>query len=103
MTEGGLPLAGVTVVDLSRLFPGSYGTLLLSALGADVIKVEDTDRGDGIRDMLAFPGKPESVGHLMLNRGKKSLSIDLKSPEGQRVALQLISRADVLVLSLIHI
>ena len=54
MSESALPLAGVTVIDFSRLFPGNFGTLLLSALGADVIKVEDTNRGDGIRDMLVF-------------------------------------------------
>ncbi len=97
MTEGDLPLAGVKVVDLSRLFPGSFGTLLLAGLGADVIKVEDTDRGDGIRDMLTFPGKSESVGHVMLNRGKKSISVDLKSVAGQQVVLQLIKHSDVLV------
>ncbi len=97
MTEGSLPLAGVTIVDLSRLFPGNFGTLLLAGLGAEVIKVEDTDRGDGIRDMLTFPDRSESVGHLMLNRGKKSISVDLKSVEGQQVVLQLIAHADVLV------
>lgn len=97
MTEGRLPLAGVTVVDFSRLFPGDYATLMLASLGADVIKIEDTDRGDGIRDMLTFPGKPESSGHLVLNRGKRSISVDLKSVEGQQVVLQLIARADVVV------
>lgn len=97
MTAGELALAGVTVIDLSRLFPGSYGTLMLSALGANVIKVEDTSRGDGIRDMLTFAGKPESAGHLMLNRGKKSISLDLKDVAGQELLLRLISESQVLV------
>ncbi len=97
MTPGRLPLAGVTVVDLSRLFPGSYGTLLLTALGAHVIKVEDTDRGDGIRDMMTFPGKPESAGHLILNRGKQSISVNLKHEAGQTLLLKLIAESDVLV------
>ncbi|MFA7266832.1 MAG: CaiB/BaiF CoA-transferase family protein [Candidatus Nanopelagicales bacterium] len=97
MIHGELPLSGVTVIDLSRLFPGSYGTLLLSVLGATVIKVEDTGAGDGIREMLKFEGNPESAGHLMLNRGKQSISVNLKDPRGQRLLLQLISDADVLV------
>lgn len=97
MSAGELPLAGVTIVDLSRLFPGSYGTLLLTALGADVIKVEDTDRGDGIRDMLTFPGRDESAGHLMLNRGKKSISLNLKEIAGQELLLRLIGESDVLI------
>lgn len=97
MTNGELPLSGVTVIDLSRLFPGSYGTLLLSALGATVIKVEDTGGGDGIRDMLKFEGNPESAGHLMLNRGKQSISVNLKDSRGQQLLLRLISEAHVLV------
>lgn len=97
MTAQELPLAGITIVDLSRLFPGSYATLLLTALGANVIKVEDTDRGDGIRDMLTFPGRAESAGHLMLNRGKKSISVNLKAAEGQQLVLRLIHQADVLL------
>ena len=97
MSGSDLPLAGVTVVDFSRLFPGNYGTLLLSSLGADVIKVEDTGRGDGIRDMLVFPDQPQSAGHVVLNRGKRSISVDLKSAEGQAVVLKLIGQADVLV------
>ena len=94
MSGSDLPLAGVTVVDFSRLFPGNYGTLLLSSLGADVIKVEDTGRGDGIRDMLVFPDQPQSAGHVVLNRGKRSISVDLKSAEGQAVILKLIGQAD---------
>ena len=59
--------------------------------------MEDTGRGDGIRDMLVFPDQPQSAGHVVLNRGKRSISVDLKSAEGQAVILKLIGQADVLV------
>ena len=97
MSESALPLAGVTVIDFSRLFPGNFGTLLLSALGADVIKVEDSTRGGGIRGVVVFEGQSESAGHVVLNRGERSVSVDLKSTDGQAVVLRLISQADVLV------
>ena len=91
------PLAGVTVLDLTRLLPGNYATLLLAGLGADVIKVEDVDGGDGIRQMMVFPGQSESAGHVVLNRGKRSISVDLKDPAGQRIVQQLVGTADVLI------
>jgi crotonobetainyl-CoA:carnitine CoA-transferase CaiB-like acyl-CoA transferase len=97
VTGSSLPLAGVTVLDMSRLFPGSYATLLLASLGAEVIKVEDVAGGDGMRQMMVFPPQSESAGHLALNRGKKSLAIDLKSPDGQRMILELVAQADVLI------
>ncbi len=92
-----MPLAGVTVVDLTRLLPGNYATLLLAGLGADVIKVEDVVGGDGIRQMMTFPGQSQSAGHVVLNRGKRSVSVDLKDPAGQRVIQQLVRSADVLM------
>lgn len=95
--DGRLPLADVTVIDLSRLFPGSFTTLLLAGLGARVIKVEDTGSGDGIRDMMVFDGLPESAAHVMLNRGKESISVDLKSAQGQELIRALIAKSDVLV------
>lgn len=91
------PLAGVTVLDLTRLLPGNYATLLLAGLGADVIKVEDVHGGDGIRAMMVFPGQPQSAGHVVLNRGKRSVSVDLKDPAGQQVIQELVSSADVLI------
>jgi len=85
------PLAGIHVLDLTRLYPGAYATLLLADLGADVVKVEERDRGDYLRD-LDGGGQFEA-----LNRGKRSLAIDLKSPRGPELLRRLCARADVLV------
>jgi alpha-methylacyl-CoA racemase len=83
------PLAGVRVVDLTRLYPGPYATLLLGDLGADVVKVEDAAEGDLLR---ALPEQFEA-----LNRGKRSIAVDLKAREGPAVLRRLCARADVLV------
>ncbi|HYZ89087.1 MAG TPA: CaiB/BaiF CoA-transferase family protein [Myxococcales bacterium] len=85
----GGPLAGVRVLDLTRHYPGPYATLLLSDLGADVIKLEDAGEGDPLR------GLPEQFEAL--NRGKRSIAIDLKTPEGASVLRRLCARADVLI------
>jgi len=85
------PLAGIHVLDLTRLYPGAYATLLLADFGADVVKVEDRDRGDYLRDLDAG-GQFEA-----LNRGKRSLAIDLKSPRGSALLRRLCARVDVLV------
>jgi crotonobetainyl-CoA:carnitine CoA-transferase CaiB-like acyl-CoA transferase len=82
-------LDGLRVLDLSRLLPGGFCSLLLADFGADVIKVEDTGAGDYVRaDPPAF---------LALNRGKRSVSIDLKNPQGRDVLLHLSTRADVVL------
>jgi crotonobetainyl-CoA:carnitine CoA-transferase CaiB-like acyl-CoA transferase len=82
-------LGGVRVVDLSRLLPGPFCTRLLSDLGADVIKVEQPG-GDYVRQLM--PGLYE-----FLNRGKRSIAVDLKVAEGTELVLQLIATADVVV------
>jgi crotonobetainyl-CoA:carnitine CoA-transferase CaiB-like acyl-CoA transferase len=82
-------LQGLRVLDLSRLLPGGFCSLLLADFGADVIKVEDTGAGDYVRaDPPAF---------LALNRGKRSISIDLKNPQGRDAFLRLARDADVLL------
>ena len=82
-------LEGLRVLDLSRLLPGGFCSLLLADFGADVIKVEDTRAGDYLRaDGPAF---------LALNRGKRSISVDLKHPEGREALLRLARDADVLL------
>src|SRR5256885_2540889 len=83
------PLAGVRVVDLTRLYPGPYATLLLADLGAEVVKVEDAAEGDLLR------GLPEQFEAL--NRGKRSIAIDLKAREGPALLRRLCARADVLI------
>jgi crotonobetainyl-CoA:carnitine CoA-transferase CaiB-like acyl-CoA transferase len=84
------PLDGVRVLDLSRLLPGPYATLVLSDLGADVVKIEDPDPGDYLRDVS--PGM-----FAALNRGKRSAALDLKSPAGTAALGHLTKSADVLV------
>jgi crotonobetainyl-CoA:carnitine CoA-transferase CaiB-like acyl-CoA transferase len=90
------PLTGVTILDLTRLLPGGFCTLILADLGADVIKVEEPGRGDYLR---AFPplGNTQSVLFTALNRGKRSVTINLKTDAGRALLLDLARRADVLV------
>lgn len=94
---GAAALAGVRILDMTRLLPGNFATLLLAGLGADVIKIEEVRGGDGIRYMVVPPGKTESSGHALLNRGKRSAAIDLKTPEGVEVMRELVRGADVLI------
>jgi alpha-methylacyl-CoA racemase len=98
------PLDGVRVLDLSRLLPGGFCTLLLADLGADVLKVEDTAGGDYIRWMPPYYGGDEQMADgtasayfLALNRNKRSLKLNLKHDEGREVLLRLAERHDVLV------
>jgi crotonobetainyl-CoA:carnitine CoA-transferase CaiB-like acyl-CoA transferase len=89
------PLTGITVVDLSAYIAGPYGCSLLADLGAEVIKVEPPT-GDTLRQYPStLPG--ESRAFLGVNRSKRGITIDLKKPEGLRILLRLLERADVLV------
>lgn len=89
-------LDGVKVLDMSRLLPGGYCTMLLSDLGAEVAKVEEPEVGDYTR--LAPPFiKGTSVLHMLLNRDKKSISLNLKSKKGREIFYQLCSDHDVIV------
>jgi len=96
-----LPLAGLKVLDLSRLLPGGFCSLLLADFGADVIKVEDTGPGDYIRWAPPYyegaHDSARSALFLSLNRGKRSIRLDLKSGPGQEVLLALVRDADVLL------
>ena len=96
-----LPLEGVRVLDLSRLLPGGFCSLLLADFGADVLKVEDTGMGDYVRWAPPFyAGADQSAASalfLSLNRGKRSIRIDLKTPEGREVLLRAVRDADVLL------
>ena len=87
------PLDGVRVLDLTRLLPGAYATLLLADLGADVIKVEDPRGGDTMRTLRGGP----SQYFEPLNRGKRSVTLDLRSPDAAAVLDALIAHADVVV------
>jgi len=91
------PLAGVRVLDLSRLLPGGYCTLLMADLGADVVKVEEPGSGDGLRSFPPYATTGESGAFLALNRGKRSVTCNLKSAGGVGVLRDLATTADVLV------
>ena len=98
------PLAGIRILDLPRLLPGGFCTLLLADMGADVLKVEDTAGGDYIRWMPPYYGSEEhqregtaSAYFLALNRNKRSMRLNLKHPRGRDVLLRLVEDHDVLV------
>jgi crotonobetainyl-CoA:carnitine CoA-transferase CaiB-like acyl-CoA transferase len=96
-----LPLAGLKVLDLSRLLPGGFCSLLLADLGAEVLKVEDTGMGDYVRWAPPFVEGAEdsakSALFLSLNRNKRSIRVDLKSEGGREVLLRLAREHDVLL------
>ena len=87
------PLQGIRVLDLTRLLPGAYATLLLVDLGADVVKIEDPRGGDTMRTLRGGPSRYFEP----LNRGKQSVVLDLRSPESAAVLDALIAKADVVV------
>ncbi len=91
-----LPLQGLRVLDLSRLLPGPYATLVLADLGADVVKVEDPSGGDYLRWMPPMAGEQSGWFHA-LNRNKRSLALDLRRPEGPAALLRLARGFDVVV------
>ncbi|HVE67784.1 MAG TPA: CaiB/BaiF CoA-transferase family protein [Solirubrobacteraceae bacterium] len=96
-----LPLEGVRVLDLSRLLPGGFCSLLLADFGAEVLKVEDTGAGDYVRwaPPLYEGAEPsaQSALFLSLNRNKRSIRVNLKEPEGRDVLLRLAREYDVLL------
>ncbi len=93
----GGPLAGIRVLDLTRALAGPYCTLMLGDLGADVIKVELPGRGDEARQWGPPFVHGESAYFLSVNRNKRSLTLDVKRPEGKDILMELIRRSDVLV------
>jgi len=89
-------LLGIRVLDLSRVLAGPYCSMLLADMGADVIKLEIPGRGDDSREFPPFKGG-ESLYYVNLNRGKRSITLNLKHPEGRRLFLRLVRRCDVLL------
>jgi len=96
-----LPLEGVRVLDLSRLLPGGFCSLLLADFGADVLKVEDTGMGDYVRWAAPYyegaDDSAKSALFLALNRGKRSIRLNLKSDGGREVLLRAVRDADVVL------
>jgi CoA:oxalate CoA-transferase len=90
------PLDGVRVLDLSRVLAGPYCSMILGDLGAEVIKVEEPPNGDEARQVGPFVGGM-SAYFMSLNRGKKSLTLNLKQPGGRELLVELAKRADILL------
>jgi alpha-methylacyl-CoA racemase len=89
-------LSGIRIVDFSRLLPGAAMTQLLADMGADVIKIERPGAGDDIRRAGPMTHGSSAV-HLFLDRGKRSVALDLKTPEGVRAAVKIAGTADAVV------
>ena len=94
--EGRRPLDGIRVLDLSRLLPGPYATHILASFGAEVIKIEKPGEGDYMREYLPQAQGVNAV-FLTINRGKKSLAIDLKHPDGKEAFIALVKESDVVL------
>jgi crotonobetainyl-CoA:carnitine CoA-transferase CaiB-like acyl-CoA transferase len=90
------PLAGVKILDLSRLLPGPFCTLLLADMGAEVVKVEDPSGGDYGRWAPPLLGDMSAHFHT-LNRNKKSITLNLKHPQGASIFLQLVKKFDIVL------
>src|SRR5258706_1745797 len=95
--ENNGPLAGIRVLDLTRVLAGPYCAMYLGDLGAEVVKVEQPGVGDDTRGWGPPFSGGESAYFLCVNRNKKSLTIDLKSAEGIALVRRLADRADVLI------
>ena len=91
------PLEGVRVLDLSRVFAGPLCGQVLADFGADVIKVEHPGRGDDTRDWGMRIGKTETTYYNSMNRNKRSITLDLQTPEGVKILHELLPQFDVLI------
>jgi crotonobetainyl-CoA:carnitine CoA-transferase CaiB-like acyl-CoA transferase len=92
-------LSGLRVIDFTHFIAGPYATLILADLGADVIKIENPARGDEFRHYPPYSEKLDGEGapFLWVNRNKKSVAVDMKSPEGSKIVRDLIESADIIV------
>jgi crotonobetainyl-CoA:carnitine CoA-transferase CaiB-like acyl-CoA transferase len=93
-----LPLANLRVLDVSQVMAGPFCTMMLADMGADVIKVEPPGTGDQTRGAMGFKMKgSDSMGFLNLNRNKRSVTLNLKSPAGREALYRLVEKSDILV------
>ncbi|PZQ78332.1 MAG: formyl-CoA transferase [Variovorax paradoxus] len=97
MEQGKKPLAGLKVIDFTRVFAGPYCTMLLADLGADVVKVEMPGEGDPLRTQGPPFHHGLGITYLAANRNKRSLTLDMGTAEGKQIAFDLCKGADVLV------
>jgi crotonobetainyl-CoA:carnitine CoA-transferase CaiB-like acyl-CoA transferase len=91
------PLAGFRVLDLTRFLAGPYAAMVLADLGADVIKVEQPGGGDNARGFGPFHESGESWSFIQVNRGKRSVALDLKDPRGAALVRRLAARSDLVL------
>ena len=99
MTKTGFqgPLAGLKVIELAHIMAGPVCGLMLADMGADVIKVEKHPGGDDTRRFLPPDIAGEAAAFMMMNRNKRGIAVNLKTPDGQAVARRLLERADVVI------
>jgi crotonobetainyl-CoA:carnitine CoA-transferase CaiB-like acyl-CoA transferase len=90
------PLAGIRVIDLTRVLAGPFCSMSLGDMGAEIIKVEEPGKGDDTRGWPPFAGG-EATYFMSVNRSKKSLTLNMKPPEGQAILRALIAKADVVL------
>ncbi|WP_028202575.1 CaiB/BaiF CoA transferase family protein [Paraburkholderia nodosa] len=95
--KSSLPLSGVRVLDLSRVLAGPWSAMVLGDLGAEVIKIEHPERGDDTRDWGVRVGKTETAYFNSVNRNKRSITLDLQTPEGQQIVRELAKTSDIVV------
>ncbi|WP_296736724.1 CaiB/BaiF CoA-transferase family protein [Mesorhizobium sp.] len=95
--SAGLPLAGIKVLDLSRVLAGPWATMSLADLGAEVWKIENIDGGDDTRAWSVPSYKGVSTYYLCANRGKSSIAVDIKHPKGHEIIHRLAAKADVVI------
>jgi CoA:oxalate CoA-transferase len=88
-------LKGVRILDLSQYIAGPYGTLVLGDLGAEIIKIENPDGGDLSRNIRQYTHKGESAYYLSLNRNKKSITLNFRSPKATEIFYDLVKVSDV--------
>ncbi|HEY8755421.1 MAG TPA: CoA transferase, partial [Candidatus Dormibacteraeota bacterium] len=91
------PLAGLRVLDLSRILSGPFATMIFADLGADVIKLENPSGGDDTREWAPPYQGDQSAYFLSINRNKRGIAVDLKSDSGRDIAQRLADSADILV------
>ncbi len=92
------PLMGIKVLEIGHIISGPFSTLMLAGLGAEVVKIERPDHGDELRSVGRYKGRETHEDYFNANNyGKKSVALDLKSPAGVKLALELATKADVLV------
>jgi crotonobetainyl-CoA:carnitine CoA-transferase CaiB-like acyl-CoA transferase len=91
-----MPLTGIRILDLTRLLPGAFCTLLLADMGADVIKVEEPETGDYMRSMPPLVNGQSTLFNS-INRNKRSITLNLKTGMGRQLLLRLVDTADLLV------